>query len=176
MSTIKTKVEKEAEESNFVPHYINYDREVTEKEEEEFEDMYAIAENAQMTYGEIVLRLMDKLGISVEEAMEKTRLPKTAFDNLREPKKTSIPKRYVVSIAVGFGLNLHLAEYLLESAGMKFNTNDRTDCAYAYIIQKHAMESIEDCNAILQGLGVRGDKLLGELSRCGGEYKSDTDK
>lgn len=164
-------------ESKFTPYCINEDRGVTEAERKEFEEMYKIAENAQMTYGEIVLRLMEKLDISIKEAAEKTGLPESAFNNLLDPEKTSIPKRYVVSIAVGFGLNLHLAEYLLEAASMKFNTNDFTDCAYAYIIQNHAKEPIEDCNAILKGLGVSGDKLLGELMRCGGVYnKSKTNK
>lgn len=162
--------------TDFIPHYINTKRVVTKEEKEDFEEMYKIAENAQLTYGEIVLRLMENLGISAEEAAEKTRLPKKAFDNLSDPEKLSIPKRYVVSIAVGFGLNLHLAEYILESAGMRFNTNDITDCAYAYIIQKHAKEPIEDCNAILQELGVRGDKLLGELSRCKDGYKTSPHK
>lgn len=173
MSTIKPEDNKK---SKYEPYYINERRTITEAEKKEFEEMYSIAENAQMTYGEIVLRLMDNLGISVEDAVDKTGLPIAAFNNLNDPQKISIPKRYVVSIAVGFGLNLHLAEYILESAGMRFNTNDFTDCAYAYIIQRHAKEPIEDCNAILKELGVSGDKLLGELMRCGGEYRNNTNK
>lgn len=151
------------------PHYITAEAVVlTEAEKAKFEEEYNLTSDAQKTYGQIIAGIMKKKEIDAKKAEELTRLNRKLFKNLDEPGG-SIKKRFVVSIAVGFGLDVHMTEYILESCGMRFNTNDRLDKAYIYIIENYKGCSIDDCNGILRDLGVDGDDMLGELER--GSYK-----
>ena len=148
--------------------YISADPILTNAQKAEFERKYELTSDAQSTYGQIVLRIMAKMGIDAKRAEELTGLNRNLFHNLEKPDGV-ILKRFVVSIGVGFGLDVHSTEYILESCGMRFNVNDRLDRAYILLLEEHKGKSIEDCNAILKELGIKGKDMLGELER--GEYK-----
>lgn len=141
---------------------------LTDAQKADFERKYELTSDAQSTYGQIVLRIMSKMGIDAKKAEELTGLNRSLFHNLEKPDGV-ILKRFVVSIGVGFGLDVHSTEYMLESCGMRFNTNNRLDRAYILLLEEHKGKSIEDCNTILKELGVKGKDLLGELER--GAYK-----
>lgn len=131
---------------------------------EEFEEEYNLTSDAQKTYGQIIKRIMEKKGLNAAKASELTGLNQALFYNLDKPGG-SIQKRFVVSIAVAFSLDVHITEYILESCGMRFNVNDRLDKAYIYIIENYKGLSIEEYNGILRDLGVKGKDMLGELER-----------
>lgn len=109
--------------------------------------------DAQSTYGQIVLRIMAKMGIDSKKAEKLTGLNRNLFNHLDEPGG-STKKRFVVSIGVGFELDVHSTEYIIESCGMRFNVNDRLDKAYIHLLEEHKGKDIETCNAILRDLGV----------------------
>jgi hypothetical protein len=144
--------------------YIDNEPILTEKQKAEFEEKYQLTSDAQSTYGQIVLRIMDKMGIDAKEAEKLTGLNRNLFNHLEEPGG-SIKKRFVVSIGIGFQLDVHSTEYILESCGMRFNVNDRLDRAYIHLLEEHKGKDIETCNAILRDLGVEGKDMLGELER-----------
>jgi len=138
------------------------------KDREEFERKYQLTSDTQKTYGQIIIGIMAKMGIDAKKAEELTGLNRTLFNNLENPDGV-ILKRFVISISIGFGLDVHSTEYILESCGMRFNVNDRLDRAYIHLIEEHKGKDIETCNAILKELGVKGKDMLGELER--GSYK-----
>lgn len=137
---------------------------LTEEQKMEFEREYQLTSDAQKTYGQIILGIMAKMGIDAKKAEELTGLNRALFNNLEKPDGV-ILKRFIISISVGFGLDVHSTEYILESCGLRFNTNNRLDRAYVYLIEEHKGKDIETCNAILKELGVKGKDLLGELER-----------
>lgn len=148
--------------------YISLDFTLTEEQKKAFEQAFDLTSDGQKTYGQIVAGVMNKLGIDEKEAAERTKLSRSLFTHLDEPGG-SVQKRFIVSIAVGFGLDVHMAEYMLEACGMRFCSYDRVDKAYIYIIENYKGKDIETCNAVLKELGIEGKYMLGELER--GSYK-----
>lgn len=144
--------------------YISNQPFLTEKEKSEFERQYQLTANVQKTYAQIILEIMMEMGIGAKEAEELTGLNRNLFHHLDE-LGGSILKRFVISIGVGFELDVHSTEYILESCGMRFNVNDRLDRAYIHLLEEHKGKDIETCNAILRDLGVEGKDMLGELER-----------
>ncbi|MBA9085096.1 hypothetical protein FHR92_001558 [Fontibacillus solani] len=144
--------------------YINNKPILTEKQKAEFEEKYQLTSDTQKTYGQVISGIMAKMKIDAKKAEELTGLNRNLFTHLDEPGG-SILKRFVISIGVGFGLDVHTTEYILESCGMRFNVNDRLDRAYIHLLEEHKEKDIEACNAILRDLGVDGKDMLGELER-----------
>ncbi len=144
--------------------YISNQPFLTEEEKSEFERQYQLTANVQKTYAQIILEIMMEMGIGAKEAEELTGLNRNLFHHLDE-LGGSILKRFVISIGVGFELDVHSTEYILESCGMRFNVNDRLDRAYIHLLEEHKGKDIETCNAILRDLGVEGKDMLGELER-----------
>ncbi len=149
--------------------FVGLDPVLTPEEKAKFERDYELTADAQKTCGQIILAIMDKKKISPLRATQLTGLNQSVFRKLKDPKCT-IPKPLVVSIGVGFGLDVHLTEYILESNGMCFNTNERLDKAYISLIEEHKGKDIETCNAILRDFGGIEEKhFLGAHER--GLYK-----
>ena len=144
--------------------YISNQPFLTEEEKSEFERQYQLTANVQKTYAQIILEIMMEMGIGAKEAEELTGLNRNLFHHLDE-LGGSILKRFVFSIGVGFELDVHSTEYILESCGMRFNVNDRLDRAYIHLLEEYKGKDIETCNAILRDLGVEGKDMLGELER-----------
>lgn len=144
--------------------YISNQPFLTEEEKSEFERQYQLTANVQKIYAQIILEIMMEMGIGAKEAEELTGLNRNLFHHLDE-LGGSILKRFVISIGVGFELDVHSTEYILESCGMRFNVNDRLDRAYIHLLEEYKGKDIETCNAILRDLGVEGKDMLGELER-----------
>lgn len=143
---------------------------LTDEQKKAFNQEFAETSDSQATYEQIVLRLMKNKGLDTKRAAELTGLNETLFKNLDTPGG-SILKRFVVSIAVGFQLDVHLTEYILESCGMRFQESSKVDKAYIYLLENCKGKGIEYCNAALRDLGIDGKDMLGELTRNGGKYK-----
>ncbi len=149
--------------------YYSSDPVLTDEQKKDFELKYSWTADAQKTYGQILQDIMDRKNITPKIAEDLTGLKKQLFLNLNKPDG-SILKRFVVSIGVGFELDVHTTEYLLESCGQRFNVNDRIDRAYIYLLEEHKGRGIYVCNTILKELGIPENRMLGELER--GEYNS----
>lgn len=148
--------------------YIDESITLTVEQKKAFGEAFDLASDGQKTYGQIVIGIMKKLNIDATEAAKRTGLNKSLFMDLDKPGG-SIQKRFVVSIAVGFGLDVHMTEYILEACGMRFCSYARVDKAYIYIIESYKGADIETCNGVLKELGIEGKYMLGELER--GYYK-----
>lgn len=157
--------------------YISGEPILTEEQKEKFREYYNLTSDSQETYGQVLLRIMKKGEISPAKAERLTGLNRSLFseEKLKQPGG-SVLKRFVVSIGVGFNLDVHLTEYLLELCGMKFNESNYVDKAYIYVLEECKEKNIKECNTILKELGVTGKDLLGELERSGGEYSKNNSK
>lgn len=148
--------------------FVNPNPFLTEEQKKQFDENYELTADAQKTCGQIILAIMDKKGISSFRATQLTGLNRSVFRKLKDPA-AYISMPLVISISIGFGLDVHLTEYILESNRMCFNTNHRLDKAYIHLIEEHKGKSIEDCNAILRDLGIEEKDFLGAHGR--GAYK-----
>ena len=157
--------------NSYTPKYITGEKSIlTAEQKKAFDDEFAETSESQASYEQIIAGLMQKKNISTAEASELTGLNEILFKNLDKPGGR-IQKRFIISIAVGFNLDVHLTEYILESCGMTFCESSKVDKAYIYLLESCKGKDISDCNAILRDLGIEGKDMLGELSRCGGEYR-----
>lgn len=153
----------------YTPKYITDEKSIlTAEQKKAFDDEFAETSGSQASYEPIIAGLMQKKNISTTEAAELTGLNEILFKNLGK-SGGSIQKRFIISIAVGFKLDVHLTEYILESCGMRFCESNKVDKAYIYILENYKGRNIGDCNGILRDLGIDGKDMLGELDR--GRYK-----
>lgn len=141
---------------------------LTTEQRAAFDKEFAETSDSQPLYEEIVAKLMKRKGLNEKDAAALTGLNERLFFNLDKPDG-KIEKRFVVSIAVGFQLDVHLTEYILESAGMKFRESDRLDKAYIYILENCKGKDIPYCNGVLRDLGIEEKYMLGELTK--GPYR-----
>ena len=153
----------------YAPKYITEKNSIlTEEQKKAFAKEFAETSESQASYEQIISGLMQKKQIDTAKASELTGLNEILFKNLDKPGGR-IQKRFIISIAVGFQLDVHLTEYILESCGMTFCESSKVDKAYIYLLESCKGRDISDCNAILRDLGIDGKDMLGELER--GTYK-----
>ena len=76
------------------------------------------------------------------------------------------PKMYtLVSVCVGYDLDLLMAQALLYSLRLGFNRNKRQDYAYSFLLTRCRGKGIEECNEILKELEIEPRFWLGSHSR-----------
>lgn len=87
------------------------------------------------------------------------RITKTA--SRKDPPRRST----LMSIAVGYNLDIQLTEALLESLGLSFDMHNRRDYAYQLLLTRCRGVEIEDCNKILELLGIEEKDWLGAYAK-----------
>lgn len=141
---------------------------LTAEQRAAFDKEFTETSDSQPLYEEIVAKLMKRKRLNEKDAAALTGLNESLFLGLDKPDG-KIEKRFVVSIGVGFQLGVHLTQYILESAGMKFRQTDRLDKAYMYILENCKGKDIPYCNGVLRDLGIEEKYMLGELTK--GPYR-----
>jgi len=82
-----------------------------------------------------------------------------------------------VSMCMGFSLDLPTAESLLASTRYSFDRRNRIHCAYMFLLTHYQGLCIEDCNKILNKLGIDEEKyLLGTFYRDDREERKNNKK
>ena len=153
---------------------------LTAQQVKKFEDDYKITADMQKTCGQIIFGIIKnkgmekntKFGIDVRKIVDLTGLNDKIIYLLKNPD-CALNKQMVVSFAIGLELDVHATAYLLAANGMVFNTNNKVDKAYVYLIEQHKGRNIEDCNIILGKLGIAKKYFLGSQER--GEYNTSKD-
>ncbi len=74
-------------------------------------------------------------------------------------------KSTIMSVAVGYHLDINMVLALLELNGSGFNRFNDRDYAYTYILTRHRDKDIDECNEILKKLGIRETYWLGSGER-----------
>lgn len=104
---------------------------------------------------------------TLDEFQDKTELGKDMFYNLKKRVNKDNPcrKSTIVSVCVGYGVGLQIAEELLRSQGSSFNPHSDRDSAYITLLTEYRGKSIEECNKLLEKLNVRKEDRLGVCAR-----------
>ncbi|MDR0325083.1 MAG: hypothetical protein LBI19_03185 [Oscillospiraceae bacterium] len=148
------------------PSYISSEIVLTPEQKAKFEKDYQLTADMQKTGGQVIIGIIKKLNMTEARLRGLAGLNRGVRFDYTEGV---VQKRFIISVIMALGLNVHAAAYILQANGMTFNTNDRTDRAYIYLIEEHKGKDIETCNAILRDLGVETKYFLGSQER--GAYR-----
>lgn len=141
--------------------------------------IYAQAPDVQKPFGDTVEDIMRSLGLTkkwggkeildTKAASELTGLNSEIFRvNMYKPNCT-IDMALIISICIGFKLSPILTQRLLLSAGMDFRLSNPEHLAYIFLLEHCNELDIEECNNILEYLGVPRTRQLGSHGRANGE-------
>lgn len=97
----------------------------------------------------------------------KTNLNPNMLYRLRHSTNAKNPPRLstIISVCIGYDLNITLAQDLLRSLGLGFNPHKNRDCAYIFLLTRCRGKDIPNCNLILKELGLKDNELLGASTR-----------
>ncbi len=101
------------------------------------------------------------------EFLEKTGLGKDTFYNLKKWVNRDNPssKVTIVSVCVGYNVGLQIARELLRSQGSSFNPHSKNDSAYMMLLTECRGKTVEECNEILEKVGIKKNCRLGVCAR-----------
>ena len=127
-----------------------------------FEEKYDMLCTINESFQEKIVKLFERNGINSSNFSRYTDLDRQFYYHF-------ISKGYVpnmntfVSMCMGLGLDLAMADSLLEALRHKFDRRNRVHCAYIFLLTNYQGLCIDDCNKILRGLGITDEKkeLLG---------------
>lgn len=124
--------------------------------------------NAQC-YAESFRELINKVlgNDTYLDFVSKTDLSESMFYRIKNrAEKNDPPQRStLISICIGYELDLAITQYLLHSLGLDFNLQNRRDYAYIFLLTQCRGKEIEECNEILKALGIEEKYLLGQYAR-----------
>lgn len=87
---------------------------------------------------------------------------KNVVDEKDPPLRTTL-----MSICVGYQLDLMTTLSLFDSLGLGFNRHNRRDYAYSYLLTRCRGMDIPECNEVLDALGIPECYWLGSKERSG---------
>lgn len=98
---------------------------------------------------------------------KKTELSPNMLSRLKNRVDENDPpqKSTIISVCVGYKLDLMMAQALFHSVGSGLNRFNKTDYAYSFLLTRCRDKDIYECNEILRELGVRESYLLGAHAR-----------
>lgn len=136
-----------------------------ENMKKKFEENYAISSDVNEAFHIKMEKIYKRKNMDVDTFCECTNLHKRFYnDFLREGY---IPRMDTfVSMCMGFGLDLITAESLLASTRFSFDRRNKIHFAYMFLLSSYQGLCIEDCNKILNKLGIDEEKhLLGTFDK-----------
>lgn len=139
------------------------------------EQLYKEASALTLPFGKTVESIMKAKGLTkmwrgkeildVPKAVELTGLSKGVFQTNMWKDDCVVDMSLVVSLAIGFKLTPVLTDRLLQSAGLAFRLDNPEHIAYMFLLEYCQDLSVQECNSILDALGVRKTRQLGSHSR-----------
>ena len=141
-----------------------------ENMEKAFYESYELLSEVNEAFHIKMDKIYNKKNMNVDKFCACTNLHKKFFKEfLREGY---IPRMDTfVSMCMGFNLDLATAESLLASTRFSFDRRNKIHCAYMFLLTRYQGLCIEDCNKILNKLGIDEEKhLLGTF------YKDDREE
>lgn len=102
-----------------------------------------------------------------DEFQAKTGLGHDMFYSLKKRVNRDNPcnKSTIVSVCVGYNVGLQIAQELLRSQGSSFNPHSKRDSAYIMLLTQYRGKTVEECNELLEKVGIRKSFRLGACAR-----------
>lgn len=154
------------QERNIIMEYIaGYTFDEWEKLEKEFCRDFANSTKYNKSFREMIREILE--GETDMSFSYKTGLSPNMLSRLRNRvDKQDPPQRStLLSVCIGYDLDLMMAQSLLYSLGLGFNRFSDRDYAYTFLLTRCRGKSIEECNEILEKLGVSKKYWLGSYAR-----------
>lgn len=117
------------------------------------------------SFNELMCEVLN--GDSVSEFCIKTGLGAHMFNRLKKyaDAKDPVEKATIMSVAIGYHLDINLVLAILDSMGTGFNKFNDRDYAYTFILTRCRDKDIDECNEILKDLNIPKTYWLGSKSR-----------
>lgn len=147
-------------------HYLaGYTYEEWEKLEKEFLNDYEKSTVYNKSFGELISEILE-----CETYMsfaEKTHLSENMLYRLKKQVDEKDPpqRNTLISVAVGYNLDLMMTQALLYSLGLGFNRFSKRDYAYTFLLTRCRGKTIDECNQILEKLGIEQKYWLGSYAK-----------
>ncbi len=143
-----------------------YSYEEWEKLENEFLNDYENSVRYNKSFRELINDVLD--GETYMSFANKTHLSETMMYHLKKQvDENNPPKRNtLISVAVGYNLDLMMVQAMLHSLGLGLNChNNKRDYAYTFLLTRCRGKSIDECNEILEKLGIEQKYWLGSYAK-----------
>lgn len=136
-----------------------------EKIKSQFEKDYSNSTKYNKSYRELINEILEDETYQSFEL--KTGLSQNMFYRTKNQVDEKDPHKMktLISICVGYKLDLMMAQALLYSLGLGFNRQSKRDYAYSYLLTRCRDKDIDECNAILKELEIPPKYWLGEYAR-----------
>lgn len=131
----------------------------------EFINDYDTFSKYNKSFGELISEILeDETYMSFAE---KTQLSENMLYRLKTQvdKKNPPQRNTLISVSVGYNLDLMMTQALLYSLGLDFNRFSERDYAYTFLLTRCRGKSIDECNEILKGLKIEQKYWLGSYAR-----------
>ena len=129
----------------------------------------------QKSFGETVEDIMrqkkltkkwgNRVILDAKRAADLTELNEYIFRRNMYKNNCVIDMGLIISLAVGFELDLISTQRLLQAAGLDFRLENPEHIAYLFLLDQCKGMSVVECNEILTSLGIPETKLLGSRER-----------
>lgn len=142
-----------------------YSYEEWEKLEMEFKRDFENSTKYNKSFREQITEILE--GETERSFSHKTELSENMLSRLRKQVDEKDPpqRSTLISVCVGYNLDLMMAQSLLYSLGLGFNRFNKRDYAYSFILTRCREKNIFECNEILKELGVEKKYWLGAHAR-----------
>ena len=136
-----------------------------EKLEQEFLDDYEKSTRYNKSFSQLISEILD--GETYSSFAEKTHLSENMLYRLKKQVDEKDPpqRSTLISVAVGYGLDLMMTQALLYSLGVGFNRFSRRDYAYTFLLTRCRQKKVDECNEILEKLGIEKRYWLGSYAK-----------
>ena len=117
------------------------------------------------SFSELITQILD--GETYMSFADKTQLSPNMLYRLKQQvdEKNPPQRNTLISVCIGYHLDLIMAQTLLHSLGLGFNAFNKRDYAYTFLLTRCRDKSIDECNEILKGLGIEEKYWLGSYAK-----------
>ncbi|WP_064093457.1 hypothetical protein [Rossellomorea aquimaris] len=134
--------------------------EIQEQEKFHSEDIYSseleefINSRRQLTFSEILLKMIDEKGHSDTDIYKKARIDRRHFSKIRSNANYQIGKQKAIALALALELSKKEADYLLGSAGFSLSDSETFDLVIQFCIEKNIYD-LDDVNQALDYFSLK---------------------
>lgn len=142
-----------------------YKYEEWERLERQFHKDYENSTKYNKSFRKLITEILE--GETDMSFCSRTGLSPNMLSRLRNQVDEKDPpqRSTLISVCVGYDLDLMMAQALLYSLGLGFNRFNKRDYAYSFLLTRCRGKDIDECNEILKNLGVEERHYLGVHAR-----------
>lgn len=136
-----------------------------EKLKKEFDNDYKKSAKYNKSFSELISDILE--GETYMSFADKTQLSENMLYRLRKQidEKDPPQRSTLVSVSVGYNLDLMMTQALLYSLGLGFNRFSKRDYAYTFLLTRCRGKTVDECNEILKELGLEQKYWLGSYAK-----------